>query len=177
MDKYKIDENYYLIIYVDEDNKLKITEELLNEIKEHIFFKVYKNFSERKITNMRCDDITISFKFCNIPFEILDPPISCNFIKENKIILVYSKLHLKLILKKIKYNSPYYLSNQQKIFLNVENINLLNEQKLIIINDEDENKKLISQYFHELKKLYTMDMNWENQHTNLLQLILINILV
>jgi len=39
MDKYKIDENYYLIIYVDEDNKLKITEELLNEMKEYIFFK------------------------------------------------------------------------------------------------------------------------------------------
>ena len=155
MDKFKIDENYFLIIYADNDNKLKITEELLNEMNEHIFFNKNKEFFEGKISNIISDETTMSFKFCNIPFEVLDPPISCNFIKEKKIISVFSRLHLKLILKKLNYNSPYYLEKDQKIFLDVEKINLLNEQKLIIINNEDKNKELISNYFNQLKELYT----------------------
>ena len=146
MDKCKIDENYFLIIYADNCNKLKITEELLNEMKEHIFFFFCKEFSEGKISNIICDETTISFEFCNTPFTVLDPPASCNFIKEEKIINVYSRLHLELILKKLKYNSPYYLEKNHKIFLDVKNINLLKEPKLIIINDEDKNKKLISNY-------------------------------
>ena len=103
---------------------------------------------------MKCNAKTISFSFCNIPFEFLDPPVSCKFIKEGKIIPVYSKLHLKLILKHINYNSPYYLENGKKIILNVENINLQNVKHLIIINDEEETKKLISNFYNELKQLY-----------------------
>ena len=155
MDKCKIDENYFLILYADNNSELKITEELLNEMKEHIFFNKYKEFFKENISNIKCDEITISFKFCNNLFKVFDPPVSCNFINEKKIINIYSSVHLKLILKKLNYNNPYYLENDQKIFLNVENINLLNEHKLIIINEEDKNKKLISNYFIELKKLYT----------------------
>jgi len=100
MDKCKIDENYFLIIYADDNNKLKIDKNLLNEMKKHIFLYENKKFYDEKITNLKCNAKTISFSFCNIPFEFLEPPVSCNFIKEGKIVSVYSKLHLKLILKK-----------------------------------------------------------------------------
>jgi len=155
MDKYTIDENYFLIINVGDDNKLKITEELIEQMKYHIFFNKSKKFKEEKITNIECDAIAISFNFCNIPFKFLDPPVSCNFIKEEKKIYVYSRIHLKLILKTMNYNSPYYLDKDKKIFLNVEKINLLNKQRLIIINDDDKIKKFISENFNELKNLYT----------------------
>ena len=155
MDKSEIDENYFLIIYANDDNKLKIEKNMLIEMKKLIYLSENKKFHNEKITNVICKSKTISFSFCNVPFEIFDPPLSCNFINEGKIIPVYSKLHLKLILEKINYNNPYYLENDKKIILNVDNKDLPSITKLIIINDGEENKATISNLYYEIKKLYT----------------------
>ena len=48
MDKCKIDENFFLIIYADDNNKLKIDKKLLNEMKKHIFLYEKKNFLMKK---------------------------------------------------------------------------------------------------------------------------------
>ena len=155
MDKSEIDENYFLIIYANDDNKLKIEKNMLIEMKKLIYLYGNKKFYNEKITNVICKSKTISFSFCNVPFKIFDPPLSCNFINEGKIIPVYSKLHLKLILEKINYNNPYYLENDKKIILKVDNKDLLSITKLIIINDGEENKATISNLYYEIKKLYT----------------------
>ena len=155
MDKSEIDENYFLIIYANDDNKLKIEKNMLIEMKKLIYLSENKKFHNEKITNVICKSKTISFSFCNVPFKIFDPPLSCNFINEGKIIPVYSKLHLKLILEKINYNNPYYLENDKKIILKVDNKDLLSITKLIIINDGEENKATISNLYYEIKKLYT----------------------
>ena len=155
MDNYKIDENYFLNIYDDNNNNLVITKELLFNIKNHIFFQPYnKNFSE-KITDLNSSLSIISFKFCNIPVEIFDSPINCNFIKMEKEILVFSNVHLKLILNKIQYDNPYYLENEQKFILNEEKINSLEHHQLAIINREEKVRDLIEQYYNELNILYS----------------------
>ena len=48
MDKYTIDENYFLIINVGDGNKLKITEELIEQMKYHIFSINLKSLKKKK---------------------------------------------------------------------------------------------------------------------------------
>ena len=151
MAKYTINENFDLIIKVDND-KLKITDDLLGELKL-VFFKKGENYSE-SITDLKYIDKKVSFNFKGKLVELLKIPIKCQLSKENKTISIFSLIHFKLIIEKIEYNFPYYIQDKIKIFINKNNISLPRIH-MIEIKDLSKNEQLLINFYNDQDKLYS----------------------
>ena len=90
--------------------------------------------------------------------EIFEIPKICYLSKENIKVPIYSIIHLKLILSKIKYQKPYFINKrEEKVFLNDVEINKLDLNKLsyIVINDTFELKEEIKKYYDNNIKIYS----------------------
>ena len=152
-EKYSLNEDLVLTINVGE-NKLGITDDLLSDIRAKIFFFPDENFSE-SITNLKLSDSKIHFKFKGEQVELLEKPIECKLSKENKTISIFSLTHFNLIIQKIKYNSPYYIQDNKKIFLNNNNISLPEQEESIEIKELTKNEQLLFNFYYDQSVLYS----------------------
>ena len=153
MENYTINENLDLIINATND-KLKITDKLITDIKAKIFFNPGENYSE-SITALKLLDTKISFNFKGKPVEFLNVPIKCKLSKENKTISIFSVIHFKLILQKIEYNSPYYIQNEIKIIIINKNNISLPKIYMIEIKELTQNEQLLINFYNDIEKLYS----------------------
>ena len=155
---YTIDQNCNLEFTYSSENRLAITDKIVDELhneKLSSFPKGAQLISDPNKINL----FQVSFEGGEI-LEIFKFPVKCKFLQHNIITKIYSYKHLYLILEKLEYKSPFYFSSfsQRNIYLNMNKIEetYLDSEDSVVINDfsEEKYKAKISDIFNELKNLY-----------------------
>ena len=107
-DLYYLDDDFSLNIGVN-NTVLKITKELIKKLDDNLIKSVESNIYKNLVKKYNI----FNFFYFGNKVEIFEIPKICYLSKENIKVPIYSIIHLKLILSKIKYQKPYFINKRK----------------------------------------------------------------
>ena len=168
---YSIDELYNLIFEDKSKNKITVDKSILFKTNsgELSSFpegtKLLEDIFETRFLKLKFPDDSI--------FKIFVHPIKCKFICPNSstyIVDLYSYEHLRLILEKLEFQSPFYYSNffHKNIYIDKEKIEetKFNYDQIIEILEKTDDKIKIKNIYEELKELYSKEISYTYKFLN-----------
>ena len=163
-----VDELYQLNFKIDSESKIIVNEDLLKKINDYDDSPFPKG-TEIYRTHPSIYDIHFG-NGRNLKINSIPTVCKIAISRKDKIILIYSYNHLKLILKKLEkeYKNPYFYAKHSKknIYVNEANIDQLDfsyEEEIEIKENEKDNLKIINDIYNNINNIYknAKNINYE----------------